>query len=71
MSEGQRKIALKVRDEELLSALVRNARKADLPVYLVRDSGLTQVPPDSITCAGIGPAPADIVDRLTGNLSLL
>jgi PTH2 family peptidyl-tRNA hydrolase len=71
LSEGQRKIALKVLGEELLSDLVRKARKADLPVYLVRDSGLTQVAPGSITCVGIGPAPKEAVDRLTGNLSLL
>lgn len=71
ISEGQRKIALKVGAEELLSELVRKAKKARLPVYLVKDSGLTQVPPGTITCVGIGPAPAEAVDRLTGNLSLL
>jgi len=38
---------------------------------LVRDRGLTQVPPGTITCLGLGPAPADLLDSLTGNLTLL
>ena len=71
LSEGQRKIALKVPDEESLYILLEHAKDQDLPVFLVRDKGLTQIPADTVTCIGIGPGPADIVDRLTGNLSLL
>ncbi len=71
LEEGQRKIALKVPDLETLLHLENNARRHRLPVYLVRDKGLTQVPPDTATCVGIGPAPANLVDKLTGNLSLL
>jgi PTH2 family peptidyl-tRNA hydrolase len=47
------------------------ARRNRLPVYLVRDRGLTQVPPDTVTCLGIGPAPTNLVDNLTGDLALL
>lgn len=71
LREGQRKIALKVPDLETLLNLENTARRNQLPVYLVRDMGLTQVPPDTITCIGIGPAPSNIVDNLTGDLSLL
>jgi PTH2 family peptidyl-tRNA hydrolase len=71
VEEGQRKIALKVPDLETLLHLEGAARKSRLPVYLVRDRGLTQVPPDTVTCVGIGPAPSDQVDKLTGDLSLL
>jgi PTH2 family peptidyl-tRNA hydrolase len=71
LEEGQRKIALKVADLETLLRLENKARRNRLPVYLVRDRGLTQVPPDTITCVGIGPAPSNLVDNLTGDLSLL
>ncbi|MDQ3883987.1 MAG: peptidyl-tRNA hydrolase, partial [Thermoproteota archaeon] len=35
------------------------------------DKGLTQIPSGTITCIGIGPAPSDIVGRVTDNLKLL
>jgi peptidyl-tRNA hydrolase, PTH2 family len=71
LEEGQRKIALKVPDLETLLRLESSTRRNRLPVYLVLDRGLTQLPPDTVTCVGIGPAPSNLVDNLTGNLSLL
>ena len=71
LDEGQRKIALKVTDLEAMLNLENAARRNRLPVYLVRDRGLTQVPPNTVTCVGIGPAPSNLVDSLTGDLSLL
>jgi len=38
---------------------------------IVHDRGLTQVEPGTATCVGIGPAPADLVDKITGTLPLL
>jgi len=71
MHEGQCKIALTVKDLDHLLRLEREAKASNLPLYLVRDRGLTQVEPGTITCLGIGPAPAGILDQLTGDLSLL
>ena len=71
LEEGQRKIALKVPDLDSLLRLENAARRNRFPTYLVRDKGLTQVPPDTVTCLGIGPAPSNLLDTLTGNLSLL
>ncbi|MGQ9551871.1 MAG: peptidyl-tRNA hydrolase, partial [Candidatus Bathycorpusculaceae bacterium] len=42
-----------------------------LPNVLIVDRGLTEIPPDTITCLGIGPAPAEKIDKLTGRLPLL
>lgn len=69
MKEGQCKVALKVRSMDALLELEHNAK--GLPVYLVRDRGLTQLAPGTVTCLGIGPAPASSLDPLTGNLALL
>ncbi len=71
MSEGQSKIALEVKEVTSLLELERKARNLPLPVYLVRDKGITQIPPGSITCLGIGPAPSGTLDILTRKLTLL
>lgn len=69
--EGQRKVAVKVKDEKELLALEEQAKDLGLPHALIVDSGLTEIPPGTVTCLGIGPAPADKIDRLTGKLPLL
>ncbi len=71
IGEGQRKVALKVRKFEALVELERRARSMNLPFYKVADRGLTQIPPGTVTCLGIGPAPSNLVDSLTGDLTLL
>jgi PTH2 family peptidyl-tRNA hydrolase len=71
ISEGQCKIAVKVKSEKELLRLEEQAKKLALPNSLVTDRGLTEIPPGTITCLGIGPAPADKIDKITGNLPLL
>src|SRR4030042_3385562 len=69
--EGQRKIAVKVQNEKELSELEEQAKDLGLPNALIIDRGLTQIPEGTVTCLGIGPAPAETIDRLTGKLPLL
>ena len=71
ITEGQCKIAVKAKSETEINELERRARNAGLPVALIVDRGLTEIPPNTTTCLGIGPAPAGKVDAITGNLSLL
>ncbi len=71
ITEGQCKIAVKVKSEQEICELERRARNAKLPAVLIVDRGLTEIPPNTTTCLGIGPAPAHKVDAITGNLSLL
>lgn len=71
MDEGQRKIAVKVKSEKNLMELEKAALELALPCALIIDRGLTEIPPDTITCLGVGPAPAKEVDKLTGQLPLL
>jgi len=71
IGEGQCKIAVKAKSERELLELERKARNAGLPAALIVDRGLTELPPETVTCLGIGPAPSDKVDIITGKLSLL
>ncbi len=69
--EGQRKIAVKVPSEKELGELEQAADELGLPHSLIVDRGLTEIPAGTVTCLGIGPAPATKIDRLTGKLPLL
>jgi PTH2 family peptidyl-tRNA hydrolase len=69
--EGQSKVAVKVSGLSPILDLERKSRENGLPFYVVRDMGLTQVEPGTITCIGIGPGPVVKVDSLTGDLPLL
>jgi len=69
--EGQCKIAVKVKSQQEILELERKARNAKLPAVLIVDRGLTELPPETTTCLGIGPAPANKVDAITGKLTLL
>jgi PTH2 family peptidyl-tRNA hydrolase len=69
--EGQKKVAVKVATEDELNSLRKEAEHAGLPTYLVRDRGLTELPPGTVTALGIGPAATKVVDKITGNLKLL
>jgi len=71
LKEGQCKIAVKVGSEKELLRLEKETKEMKLPSVLISDRGLTELPPDTITCLGIGPAPSDKVDRITGKLALL
>ncbi len=71
LKEGQCKIAVEVENEPQLLRLERQSRSSGLPCALIHDRGLTELPPDTITCLGIGPAPSQEVDKITGKLTLL
>ena len=70
MKEGQRKVVVRAHDLQHLEQLKKKAEKNNLPVALVQDAGLTEVPPGTVTCLGIGPAPDNLVDNVTGSLRL-
>ena len=69
--QGQKKIVAKVPGLRELLELRSMAETRGLITSLVTDAGLTQVPPGTTTCLGIGPAEAKDVDPLTGDLGLL
>ncbi|HQK63334.1 MAG TPA: peptidyl-tRNA hydrolase Pth2 [Methanofastidiosum sp.] len=70
-SEGQKKVVLKVNDLDSLLKIFNEAKSVGLITELIKDAGLTEIPPGTITVLGIGPAPEEEIDRVVGNLKLL
>lgn len=71
LSEGQRKITVQVDSMDKLIQLKNQANSYNLPHYLVRDAGMTQLSPGTATVLGIGPAKDHEIDKITGSLKLL
>lgn len=71
MAVGQKKSVLKCADLAELLSIYEQAKRAGLPVELISDAGKTQIPAGTTTCVGIGPAPEDLIDKITGSLKLL
>jgi len=67
---GQKKVVLKANSESELFELADAAERAGLPHAVVRDAGHTQLEPGTVTALAVGPGEEDVVDRITGDLSL-
>jgi PTH2 family peptidyl-tRNA hydrolase len=70
-NEGQKKVAVKVASKEELLAIREKAVKLGLPCIAIRDRGLTEIKPGTLTALGIGPGPNADVDKVTSDLPLL
>ncbi len=71
LSEGQRKVVLKVPDERALFEFKAMADAAGIVNCVITDAGRTEIAPGTVTCLGIGPAPESAVDKITGELGML
>ena len=69
--EGAKKVVVRVEYLDDIMVLEKKARAQKLPTCVITDAGMTEVPPNTITCLGIGPAPNHSIDPITGNLLLL
>jgi PTH2 family peptidyl-tRNA hydrolase len=70
---GTTKIVVSVSSLEEFNALWEAAEKLDtaIPKYKVLDAGHTEFKEPTYTAIGLGPAPAELIDTLTGTLPLL
>ena len=68
---GQKKVVLKGEGESQLFELADAADREGLPYAVVRDAGHTQLDPGTVTALAVGPGPDNVVDKVTGRLSLL
>lgn len=71
LDTGEKKIVLKVSDEESLVKLYNAFKFKKVPCALVTDAGLTEIPPGSKTALGIGPWKSEEIDMFTKQLKLL
>jgi PTH2 family peptidyl-tRNA hydrolase len=70
-NEGQKKIVLKTENGESLAIIASNAERQSLSVQYIRDFGLTQIEPNTLTCIAIGPDSDEKIDSIVGGLKLL
>ncbi len=69
--EGQKKVVVRCDDLEHMEFLRDRAEKEGLVTKIVTDAGMTEVRSGTKTCLGIGPGPNNLVDKITGDLSLI
>jgi PTH2 family peptidyl-tRNA hydrolase len=68
--EGFRKIVLKVPGKKELYELMSECLEQKVPYFAVKDFGLTELEPNTLTCIGIGPELNEKIDKITGKLRL-
>ena len=68
---GQEKVVVKVESLKDLEEIKKHAIDLNVPWSEVTDAGHTQIAPGTTTCISLGPAPEDLVDKITGELKLL
>jgi PTH2 family peptidyl-tRNA hydrolase len=71
LSEGQKKVVLRVKDERGLLELKTLAEARGIAAALIEDAGLTELPAGTVTALGLGPALTEEMDRITADLPLL
>jgi len=71
LTEGQKKIVLKVPGLEDIRALEITAREMNIIAKVIVDAGHTEVEPGTVTCIGLGPASEKVLDKITRVLKLM
>ncbi|MGH7974930.1 MAG: peptidyl-tRNA hydrolase Pth2 [bacterium] len=71
MDSGMTKIVVSVNSLDELADLYHVAQEADLPRSMIEDVGRTEFKEPTFTAVGIGPGPAELIDKITGALPLL
>ena len=68
-NEGAKKIVVVANEDEILM-LEEKARKMKITTAMIRDAGLTELPPNTLTALAIGPDEEEKIDLLTKHLPL-
>ena len=69
--QGMPKVVLKVKDKSELFKYIQPAKDQGLVTAIIKDAGRTVVKPGTITCGAIGPHEGEVIDNITGELSLI
>ena len=70
-NEGAKKAVLKVDCLDDFFPLKEKAERLGIAAIIIEDAGHTEIPIGTKTVLGIGPAPNNLIDQITGSLSLL
>ena len=70
-NEGGKKAIVKVDCVEDFFSLKEKAEQLKIGAHIIEDAGHTEIPAGTKTVLGIGPAPSNIIDQVTGDLPLL
>lgn len=70
-NEGGKKAVVKVESVDDFYPLKEKAEELGIVAHIVVDAGHTEIPAGTKTVLGIGPAPNNIIDQVTGTLPLL
>ena len=70
-TEGAKKAVLKVDCEKDFYPLKEKADELKIVAHIISDAGHTEIPAGTKTVIGIGPAPNNLIDQITGKLSVL
>ncbi len=70
-NEGAKKVVTKVDSEGDFFILKEKAELLKITTSLIEDAGHTEIPAGTKTVLGIGPAPDNIIDQVTGDLKIL
>jgi len=69
--EGAKKVVVKTECVDDFFVLKDQAEQLKISTSLIEDAGHTEIPAGTKTVLGIGPAPENIIDQVTGNLPIL
>ncbi len=71
MNEGAKKAVLKTDNLDDFYSLKKLADSLNISNSLISDAGHTEIQAGTITVLGVGPAPNNLIDKITGHLPLL
>lgn len=69
--EGSKKAVVKVDNLGDFYPLKKKAEQLNIAAHIIIDAGHTEIPQGTKTVLGLGPAPNNIIDKITGDLPLL
>jgi PTH2 family peptidyl-tRNA hydrolase len=69
--QGAKKAIVKVDSLDDFFILQNKAEKLNIVAHIVEDAGYTEIPSGTKTTLGIGPAPENLINQVTGSLALL
>lgn len=71
LETGMAKIVVGCDSQDELFQLIEHTQMLYVPFTVIKDAGLTELEPGTMTCVAIGPDEDFKIDKITGELKLL